>query len=252
MAEGIFVWHDLMTTEPARARDFYTRLLGWTAEEVPAPMGSYVLFKAGGKAVGGLVPMDAKAGVPPHWMPYVSVADLDLAVARAGELGARVLVPHLSMERVGRWAVLADPQGGVFAPFQPAPGAPDDCADAMPPVGAFCWDELSSVDPGASERFYTGLFGWKTRHEDMGSAGAYTLLHAGPVQVGGVMKVQGPPMTCWLSYVHVADVDASAHRAAELGATVVAGPFDIPGVGRSAVVLDPTGAAVALFRSARS
>lgn len=250
MAEGIFVWHDLMTTEPGRARDFYARLFGWTAEEVPTPQGPYVLFKSGGKTVGGLMGLDPKAGIPPHWFPYVSVADLDAAVARAVAHGAKVLVPHVSMEHVGRWAVLADPQGAAFAPFQAA-GAGEDCADPMPPVGAFCWDELSSADPEASERFYTAVFGWKATREDMGSAGAYTLFHAGPVQAGGLMKVQGPPMTYWLSYVHVADVDASARQAAALGARIVAEPFDIPGVGRCAVLLDPTGAAVALYRSVR-
>lgn len=250
MAEGIFVWHDLITTEPAKARDFYTRLLGWTAEEVPTPMGAYVLFKAGGKVVAGMVPMDAKEGVPPHWMPYVSVADLDAAVARATRLGAKVLVPHVSMERVGRWAVLADPHGGVFAPFQPAPGA-EDCGADLPPVGSFCWDELSSVDPVASERFYTELFGWKAQREDMGSAGVYTLLYAGQVHAGGLMKVQGPPMTYWLSYLHVADVDASAREAVKLGATIVAEPFDVPGVGRQACLIDPAGAAIALFKSAK-
>lgn len=249
MAEGIFVWHDLMTTEPNKARDFYTRLCRWTAEEVSTPQGPYVLFKNGDKAVGGMVALDGKAGIPPHWMPYISVADLDTTVARAVDRGAKVLVPLVSMERIGRWVVLADPQGGVFAPFQPAPGS-GDCGDAAPPVGAFCWDELMSVDPIASERFYTALFGWTTETKEMGSAGAYTLLNAGPAQIGGMMKTQGPPMTYWLSYLNVSDVDASAREATTLGATIVAGPFDIPGVGRAAIVLDPTGAAIALYKCA--
>jgi predicted enzyme related to lactoylglutathione lyase len=157
------------------------------------------------------------------------------------------------MERVGRWAVVADPQGGVFAPFEAAPGR-DEAAPsaAMEPVGNFCWDELLAVDPAASERFYTSLFSWTTQHMDMGEAGPYTLLSAGETQVGGLMKTQGPPVTCWLSYVHVADVDASAKKAAELGGTVLAGPFDIAGVGRSAVVSDPVGATIALYKRTRA
>jgi predicted enzyme related to lactoylglutathione lyase len=215
------------------------------------PQGPYVLFKSGGKTVAGMLGVDEQAGIPPHWMPFVSVANLDAAVARAGRLGAKVLVPQVSIEHVGRWAVLLDPQGGSIAPFEPAPGA-GDCADAAPPVGAFCWDELGAADPDASLRFYTELFNWRAQREDMGSAGAYTLLHAGATQVGGLLKMQGPPHTCWLSYAHVADVDGSARQAATLGAKILAGPFDLPGVGRCAVLLDPTGAAVALYRSARS
>lgn len=247
MAEGIFVWHDLMNTEPGKARDFYTRLFGWTAEEIPTPAGPYVLFKNGDKAVAGMMGMDAKAGVPPHWLPYISVANLEAAVARAGGLGAKVLHPHLSMEHIGRWAVVADPQGGVFSPFQAAPGS-GDCGDAEAPIGAFCWDELMSIDPVASERFYKAMFGWTTQTENMGSMGPYTLINAGPTQVGGIMKVQGPPMTYWLSYVRVADVDEIARQATSLGATVVAEPFDVPDVGRMSVVLDPTGAAIAVYR----
>ena len=121
------------------------------------------------------------------------------------------------------------------------------------PPGTFAWVALATTDVAAAKAFYGDLFGWEG--EDMRSCdeGPYTMLRkdgrdvAGLYELGAQMREQGVPPH-WTSYVTVADVDASAARAEELGGTVVAGPFDVLQAGRTAGVRDPQGAAFALWQ----
>ena len=121
------------------------------------------------------------------------------------------------------------------------------------PQGAFCWNELMTTDVEGSKAFYTKLFGWKVSALPMGEMGTYHMFKAGDTDVGGMMQLpeealkQGAPPH-WLSYVHVEDVDACAKRAAELGAKIRVPPTDIPSFGRFAVMTDPLGAVIALFK----
>jgi uncharacterized protein len=116
-----------------------------------------------------------------------------------------------------------------------------------PKPGEFSWNELVSTDVAAAKKFYTGLFGWTT--EPFGPGGDYTLFKQGDTMVGGLMQCPKPGIPAhWLAYVTVEDVDASAAKAKQLGAQVVMEPFDVPTVGRIAVLLDPHGAAIGLFK----
>ena len=116
-----------------------------------------------------------------------------------------------------------------------------------PKAGEFAWNELVTQDVDASKKFYSGLFGWKP--EAFGGPADYTLFKQGEAMVGGLMKCpqQGLP-THWLAYVTVDDVDATANKAKSLGANVVVEPMDIPTVGRIAVLVDPQGASIGLFK----
>jgi uncharacterized protein len=115
--------------------------------------------------------------------------------------------------------------------------------------GHFSWNELAATDEAAAKAFYTKLFGWKT--EAFGSGTDYTLFKQGDAMVGGMMKCPKPGIPAhWLAYVTVENVDASAGKAAKLGGQIVMPPFDVPEVGRIAVVLDPQGAAIGLFKPA--
>jgi predicted enzyme related to lactoylglutathione lyase len=120
--------------------------------------------------------------------------------------------------------------------------------DVFQTPGAFSWNELMTSDPAGALAFYTALFGWTGSTMPMPD-GDYHVLKVGETAVGGVMalppeaKAGGMP-PCWGSYVTVADVDATARKAAGLGGKVVHGPLDVPGVGRMAVIIDPQGAAI--------
>jgi predicted enzyme related to lactoylglutathione lyase len=123
--------------------------------------------------------------------------------------------------------------------------------DTFRTPGAFSWNELMTSDPEAALAFYTALLGWRTQKMPM-PGGDYHVVKVGDVSVGGVMaipaeaKAGGMPPN-WGSYVTVADVDATARTAVELGGKVVHGPQDIPGVGRMAVIVDPQGAALSVI-----
>jgi len=116
-----------------------------------------------------------------------------------------------------------------------------------PQIGEFAWNELISNDVAASKNFYSGLFGW--RPEAFPASTDYTLFKQGETMVGGLMQCPKSDVPShWLPYVTVDNVDASAAKAKSLGAQVVMEPFDVPTVGRIAVLLDPQGAAIGLFK----
>jgi predicted enzyme related to lactoylglutathione lyase len=112
---GAFSWSELMTTDPEAATAFYAKLFGWQVE--PMNMGMpYNVLKVGDAAIGGIMgmPPGAPAGMPPMWMPYVTVADVDALVKQVVSLGGKVRMPPADIPSVGRFAVIADPQGAAI------------------------------------------------------------------------------------------------------------------------------------------
>lgn len=113
---GALAWNELQTRDPEGSKAFYTAVFGWeqhTHAEGPMP---YTEFKVGGASIAGMLPMPPMIPkeVPPHWLVYFAVDDTDAAVAKAGELGGVVRMPPMDVP-VGRFSVLADPQGATFA-----------------------------------------------------------------------------------------------------------------------------------------
>jgi uncharacterized protein len=248
---GRFVWHELHTGDRAKATKFYAQLIGWETKEVPmGPGETYGLCLLNGKDVAGITKSMAPAGVPPHWLPYIAVENVDTSAARVKELGGKVIGAPMDIPNVGRFAVVADPQGATFALHKHATPYPEE--PAQPPVSAFCWEELSTSDPEAAAKFYAALFGYTIESMDMGPMGTYRILKSGDRQRAGIMGFmpQGPKHPHWLEYIAVKDVDASTRNANELGAKTLFGPQDIPKIGRFSIIADPTGAAVALFKGA--
>lgn len=116
---GTFCWADLNSKDPAAAAKFYTAVFGWEVAAGTDNTG-YLHIKNGGHPIGGMPPVQFQnPNAPPHWLLYWEVADCDASTAKAKELGANVYMTH-TMEGVGRWSVIADPQGAVSALFQPA------------------------------------------------------------------------------------------------------------------------------------
>jgi predicted enzyme related to lactoylglutathione lyase len=122
---GSIGWADLTVDDAARVRDFYRQVAGWAATEVD--MGGYsdfVMHGAGaGRAVAGVChARGANAGLPPVWLVYITVADLDASASRCVELGGRVVAPA-RVAGGGRFCVIEDPAGAVAALYEPALGA---------------------------------------------------------------------------------------------------------------------------------
>jgi predicted enzyme related to lactoylglutathione lyase len=119
-AMGQFCWDELVTSDVDGARAFYSALFGWGSKEWdPASPGRYTLFTRGAGEFAGV--MKVPAELPrPTWLAFVLVPDVAASVASARRLGGRVVVgPQPDVRNVGRYALLADPTGGVLGVFQP-------------------------------------------------------------------------------------------------------------------------------------
>lgn len=116
-----FCWADLSTPDPDRAAKFYSTVFGWKLEKGEKDPSGYLHIKNGEHFIGGIPPAahrDPKT--PPHWLSYFMVADVAASTSKATQLGAKTLMPPMDMEGVGTWAILADPEGAVFAIFKSA------------------------------------------------------------------------------------------------------------------------------------
>lgn len=112
-------WSELATRDRSKALEFYTKLFGWSPKAGEPGTADYTEIFNQGQAIGGMMQMDAKWGdVPSHWMPYFAVANCDSSAAKSKSLGGSAHVPPTDIPNVGRFAVLADPQGAVFAIVQ--------------------------------------------------------------------------------------------------------------------------------------
>jgi uncharacterized protein len=250
---GNFVWHELMTTDTRAASSFYPRITGWKARAWEHD-SSYTLFEGAGGPMGGLMalPDDAKSmGAPPSWLPYIGTNDIAGTLAHAQRLGGRVLKDAQEVPGVGRFAVLADPQGAAFAVLQSA--NPPPSTSGRPAAGDFSWHELATSDHRAAFDFYSELFGWRkgTGH-DMGPMGIYQLFTVGGKEAGGMFNKDPETPAHWLSYINVNDADAAARAATAAGGKVVNGPMDVPGGDRIAQIRDPQGGAFAVHSYGRA
>jgi uncharacterized protein len=243
-AVGRFVWHDHMSADPAKARDFYSKLLGWEVEVWKPGEMDYPMITVNGETHGGFGP--AQGGAPSHWLGHVLVESADEAAQRAQDAGGTVLAEPMDIPEVGRMVVIRDPQGAVFSAFTPVGEPP-------PSQGVFLWDEVLTTDPEAAKEFYGKVVGWTAEDMDMGDI-VYTIFSSGETQRAGCTRLpadaEWPPY--WQTHLASTDVDRDASKAEELGATKLMGPTDIPTVGRVAVFTDPTGAPFGLYKPSES
>jgi predicted enzyme related to lactoylglutathione lyase len=118
---GALCWSELTTRDTKAAESFYKGLFGWTAKNSSGDVGmEYTEFSNQGQPNVGMLPMPAQmpASVPSYWMPYFQVADCDGSTAKAKELGASLMVGPKDIPKTGRFVILKDPQGAMFAVFQ--------------------------------------------------------------------------------------------------------------------------------------
>jgi uncharacterized protein len=248
---GSFVWYELMTTDAKAGEAFYSDVVGWSAEKAQVPGVDYTLLKAGSELRAGMVTMPAEvcqAGWRPGWMGYVAADDVDATARRVSELGGKVHREPQDIPGVGRFAVVADPHGAVFALMKwevphadepPAPGKPGNAG----------WRELYAGDLESAFEFYSKLFGWtKADAHDMGPMGVYQIFALGGETIGGMMtKPAQVPTPGWNYYFNVDAVSAAAQRAKSKGGEILNGPTEVPGGSWIVQGRDPQGATFALL-----
>jgi predicted enzyme related to lactoylglutathione lyase len=250
--QGSFVWYELMSSDVVAAKAFYTKVVGWKTEDVSMPGMTYTLLRAGDTQVGGMwgLSKDAAAqGMRPSWVSYISVDDVDSAASKVQSLGGKLYAAPADIPNVGRFAVVADPQGAVFNLFKPTQTGERAIVSSEP--GHIGWHELHTNDATKAFDFYNAMFAWlKGDAMDMGPMGTYQLFTIGGTPVGAMFNSPAAQAgRFWLYYFNVGDIDAAAKRVSDGGGKIMQGPQEVPGGGWTVRAADPQGAAFALVGS---
>ena len=252
-AEGTPCWVDVTSPDLDRSIDFYRGLFGWTADRASEPeAGGYTMFSLNGKSVAaGSPPPPGQEGVPPHWTTYIASDDADATAEKIRSAGGTVLAEPFDVFDSGRMTIAQDPTGAVFGVWQAREHIGAELANEP---GTLNWNECQTDDPAKAAAFYKDVFGYEVDEAPMGDADVYRVLKvdgrgiAGILQITPPMKDAGVPPN-WSTVFTVADTDETRRRAEELGGTLLAGPMDVPEVGRLAVLEDPVGAVFQVLQS---
>jgi len=254
--KGDFIWYELMTPDAEGAKAFYDAVVGWNISEGAPEFGGYrMIGRSDGGNAGGVLPLTDEMqqhGARPTWLGYVSVADVDQAVAAIEQAGGKGLMPAFDIPNVGRIALVADPQGAPFYVMRATPPEPKAQSDVFSPTAEqrVGWNELSTTDPVAARKFYTGQFGWGSdEFMDMGEMGEYRFLEQDGTRIGalcGVMQGQQPK---WRFYFRVPSISAAKQTAEAKGGTIHMGPHQVPTGDYIIIGSDPQGAEFALVGS---
>ena len=245
---GQFVWYELTTPDPDAAIRFYPRFTGWGTQAFDK---DYTMWTTGGVPMAGIFRLNEQMkanGVPPNWMPYVEVDNVDATANKAKSLGATVVAGPDDIPGTGRFAVILDPQGATFGIYKSSNQS--NAWDGNPVVNRFSWHELMTTDYNTAAKFYNSLLGWeKISETDMGeNAGMYYIFGKNGKMYGGMyntLKEMAGMHPFWLVYINVKDVGKAVDIATKAGATVQRPQMDIPG-GSIAILGDPQGAGFAL------
>jgi hypothetical protein len=249
--QSSFVWYELMSSDVAASKAFYSKVVGWSTEDVPMPGMTYTMLSIGETQVGGMMALPKEAGAAgmrPGWLGYVGVEDTDRAAAKITQLGGKILMPPTDIPNVGRFAMAADPQGAYLYVFKPAQAGRRAVSNERGQIG---WHELHTNDWPKAFAFYTDMFGWlKGDSMDMGPMGTYQLFTINGTPSGAMFNSPAAQEArFWLYYFNVDDIDDAAKRVSGGGGKIMQGPMEVPG-GRWVVqASDPQGAAFALLGS---
>lgn len=250
-----FIWYELLTSDHAAAFTFYSRVLGWTVAQSAFTSPEYTIVNAGPFGVGGLMTLPDEAcaaGARPGWMTYLGVNDVEATAARVVAAGGKVTRAPDDIPGVGRWAMLADPQGAMFIVMKPISSQPMPVIPDGTP-GTVSWRELHAADGPKAFAWYSEQFGWVGAGEvDMGPMGVYQLFSNGGPAVGGMMtRMPETPVPFWTFYFYVNGLDAAVDRASAAGGRVLLEQHEVPGPMWIAYLADPQGATFGLVANKR-
>lgn len=253
---GVPCWVDTITADLAAARRFYGGVFGWEFAGpgvMPGdPPGEYHVARVSGLDVAGLGrPGGGVAVPPPSWTTYVAVADVGEMADQVRNAGGTVVQEPVDAAPAGRLAIVADPAGAVFGLWEAGQRTGAQLVNAP---SAWAMSLLSTPDPEDAQAFYGRVFGWQA--EVFGDGGPGISLFRLPGYVGGepeqpvprdvvaaMMVADGPAF--WSVDFWIADAEAAAAAAPELGGSVLAPPHDAPPFRRT-VLAAPDGATFSL------
>jgi predicted enzyme related to lactoylglutathione lyase len=243
---GKVVLVELVTPDLDASKRFYSGLFGWTFRDSSAGKLEYSQAMLDGRSVAGLVHKDLPAGDQrkPSWLTFISVSDVDAAKNAAVAKGAKVLFePHMLPAR-GKEAVLADPQGAVFAVLASSSG---DAADELASPGEWIWSSLITSDVDAGAAFYQTLFNYEVYPVDDDGDGdsdhaVFASENYARASANSLPEKRPDARAHWINFVRVDDVDQAVAKVTQLGGRVVVDPRPDRQGGKVAVAVDPQGA----------
>ena len=244
---GKLAFAELVTPDLVAAERFYESLFGWSFQNITTKAGFFGQASLNGQTVAGILQRPLRPGRRPSWISFIATPNIDKAEAVAEQNGAKPLLRPQSLAHLGQGAVLADPQGAVFAMLASDSGDPPD---VLADPGDWIWSSLVTTDPQAAAAFYGTVFGDTVFPlPDTGDAGHLILASDGYAR-GSVNPIpagwsNGRPR--WVSYVRVDDAAATASRVSALGGQVVVPPHLDRHGGQIALVADPAGALFGLL-----
>ena len=240
--QGIFSWNDLGTTDAEGAKQFYTQLFGWSAIDIPLPMGGvYTMLQLNGLDVAGLgqlQPDQIAQGMPSSWTCYINVDDVDEMSQKSADAGANIIAPPFDVMEQGRMAIIQDPTGAIVGYWQPKnhTGA---SIKGIPSTVA--WYELATRNLEGAKDFYTTVFGWEARRNQDN----YMVFAQNGEDICGAIEItpewgEVPPY--WAMYLTVENLSESCTRAEALGGKIIVPATPAGGMGFFALISDPQGA----------
>ncbi|MEY4500957.1 MAG: hypothetical protein RIS52_847 [Pseudomonadota bacterium] len=246
---GDFIWYELMTPDADGASAFYSAVMGWTVGASSSGETDYREIQMGNDYIGGILGLTSEmtaGGAQPGWIGYIAVDDVDQSVANIVEAGGALLMPARDLPGVGRFAMVADPQGIPFYVMTSTTGETSKAHGPNP--GSCSWNELATSDLTGAVTFYTGQFDWaKGDVMKMGPMGDYQFLRMGDRVLGAAMaRAPGGPPPMWTYYFRVSDIELAVTRVTGGGGKILHGPQEVPGGDFIILGQDPQGAMFAL------
>jgi uncharacterized protein len=237
---GTPCWVDIAVPDMAKAKAFYGGLFGWEVQDGPPEAGGYAMATVGGQMVAGIGPKMSEE-MPTAWITYIATDDADATAAKVKAAGGQMLMDPFDVMDAGRMGIAVDPGGAAFGLWQA--GLHTGVQRANEP-GSLTWNENMSRSYEGNRAFYRAVFGYDVT--DLGGDDVkYSTLDVDGNEVAGIGELgtdapAGMPAS-WGVYFAVGDSDAAAAKVAELGGSVLRGPWDSR-CGRMAQVTDDQGA----------
>jgi predicted enzyme related to lactoylglutathione lyase len=247
---GKVIWTELVTPDLAAAERFYGGLLGWTFKSIHAGNSTYSVAIADGRPVGGLYQKPIPAGEHRQsaWLTYIAVRDVDAAKQMALAHGAKLVSDSKSYPSRGRQAVLADPEGAVFAMLASSSG---DASDLLAVPGEWIWSSLLTRDAGAEAAFYQQVFSYDVFDLASEDGLEHVILSSDDYARASVNSFPAADSARWhphwLSFVRVDNTIDAVAKAVSMGGRVLVEPHVDRHGGQVAVVADPAGAPFGLM-----
>ena len=239
---GKVVWHDLASPNPEASAAFYESVFGWTTVPYGAGDKMVWVFKKEDKPVALMAYYQTENGSG-EWIGAISVPDVAEATSKAKSQGAKIIKKAMSVDDRGAISFLQDPQGASISLIKLSNGDPKP---ALAEENTFLGQELWSNDVSQSASFYTNVVGYTTEETDTQKV-PYTIFKMGDMNCAGMLNNPAPTVRShWVPYIRVSNLSETIEKAMRAGAKVLIEPNPEIRNGNVALLMDPTGAPLAV------